>query len=712
MGKLLHILPSGYLHRGVFLLLILLIPIFVNLAMSHNAMAGGAIMIGSSVILDGKDRETGREYVYPSNRIQQELYITAKRLAPIPDVIKVYQGDWVRFMGVSLNVDPFPIPGIVKNDLHYKGFNDSANPLILFQYINRNVITSTGIVPTIGTGVAVVPGVSNFVLRSPPVQMVGPGSDIPGKQYCQFVSTNPTFYIGVIPVIPYVDWKFSDFVDLSAFANLDAFNDPSVIDNPVNAQFAEGMRDFLSAFHFGRTMSCAEIAYNYSLTPIIGISGTNNVALSVRNDPEVVNTNQTYTKPSNWQVTQFVVQDVTTPEIQSLLNGVTESQRIPCTFLSSKIPATNMTECTDVAKSDGMNTIFDKNGNISSTIDRRNRGTPFPTTLPEPPPGANVCYMLSVNKYRPYGPSPNWRNSKIVCKSGGTKKPKIQVYGDDIRVGRSISTSQTESELLGKVFGSWGQYASYSVNNVNGFGTSSGLKGGQPIFTPPLSFSRLTFANSAIPYGHFDSAVNSRGLTGIKELFTPIAQSGGFGMPSIQLSNLAHSKTPYLVNNVSGTLEIEGGTIEKGKTVIVVATGNVKIKSDIHYTTDPLASLDDIPQVVIVAKNISIDESVGNIDAWLVADARTGVINTCDSHAPPNLTVRDCAKQLKVNGPVATNKLLLYRTHGSEGNNPDTLEKPAEIFNNRGDSYLWALNYLSNNQRLVTSVQLELPPRY
>lgn len=712
MGKFLHTLTSGYLHRGVFLLALLLTTVTVNVFMAHTASAGGAIMIGSSVILEGKDRETGHTYVYPPSGIQRDLYVMSKRLLPVPSVVKVYQGDWVRFMGVSLNVDPFPIPGLVQNDLHYKGFNDPVYPINIFQYAGKNVIMSSGIIPTFGTGVAVVPGISNFAYQSPPVQMVGPGSDIPGKQYCQFISTVPTFYLGFIPVIPYVDWKFSDFIDLGGLANLDALNDPSVIDNPANAKFAQGMRDFLSSFKFGRTMSCAEIAYNYSLTPIIGISGTNNVALSVQNNPEVAGTNQTYTKPSNWQVTQFVVRDINTPEVRNFLNGVTESQRTPCTYLSSKIASSNMSGCTDVAKSNGMNTIFDRNGTISSTIDSRNRGTPFPTTLPAPPPGANVCYMLSVNKYRPYGPSPNWRNSKIVCKAGGTKKPKIQVYGDDVRVGRSIATSQTDIDSLSKMFGSWGQYASYSVASVTGFGTSSGLKGGQPTGALPLSFSKLTFANTPAPFGNFANSVNSRGLTGVKDFFKPLARSGAAGTPSTNLASLASSKTPYLVDNTSGTLEIEGGTIGKGKTIIIVATGDVKIKSDITYTNDQLSSVADIPQVVIVARNIAIDEGVGNIDAWLIADARTGVINTCASHAPP-LTIHDCKdRQLKVNGPVVTNKLLLYRTYGSEGSDPNTLEEPAEIFRNRGDAYLWAAHYLSNDQNLVTSYQIELPPRY
>lgn len=221
----------------------------------------------------------------------------------------------------------------------------------------------------------------------------------------------------------------------------------------------------------------------------------------------------------------------------------------------------------------------------------------------------------------------------------------------------------------------------------------------------------LTFANTAAPFGYFNSSVNSPGATRVKGFFTQIAQSGSARLPSIDLSLLSPSKTPYLVNNAAATLEIRGGTIAKGRTYIIVATGDVRIGSDITYTADDLSSLADLPQVVIIARNISIDENVQNVDAWLIADAQNGVINTCASYSPTTLTTQVCNKQLKVNGPVVTNRLLLYRTHGSEGNTPESLDAPAEIFNNRGDAYLWAYNYL-NKYNLVTTNQLELPPRY
>lgn len=687
MEKMRRAFVSGHLRASV--LLVVFMALFINVFVAHDAMAGGVIMIGYSSVLSGTDRATGEQY--PPASMSKDTYIGIQRFFPSPNVIKVYQGDWVQFLGVAHNVDPFPIPGLSRIQMHYKGFNDPLNPGNLLQYYNRNIVPGTDrVVLSVGTGVAVIPEVSNYILQPAPVHMVGPGSNIPGKQYCQFTSSDPTFYLGIIPVWLYTEWKIPDV---------------------LNIRFSE---DF--SFKFGRMMSCAEIAYNYDLTPSIDVGISNDVTLAVQNTPQKVDTTPTYTQPTKWEVNQFIVKDINDPQVQSLVTGdPTTSSNDPCTFMKSRIGASKISSCevsAPNAKSNGANTIFNKDGNIDSNVDPRNRGTPFPLSLPAPPPGSAICYVFSVSKYQPYVPSPGWRHSKIICKATTPKKPKVQVRGDDIRVGGKIDTSQTI--LLDQIFGSWGQYASYSTGKVTGFATASGLKGGKPEFTDSSTYNVLTFANATgTSFGEFSNNVNSKGLNGIKNFFTPIALSKpGVGLPSVDLSSLDGSRTPYLIDNGSTNIDILGGTIAKGKTVIIVATGSVTIKSDINYSTDPMTSLGDLPQVVIVAKNISIDKDVTNVDAWLVADSQNGVINTCSPYSASDLTSDICNTQLKVNGPVVTKRLLLYRTHGSDGNTPESAEEPAEIFNNRGDSYLWAYNYIKNNQNLISTNQLELPPRF
>src|SRR5690606_28527099 len=106
----------------------------------------------------------------------------------------------------------------------------------------------------------------------------------------------------------------------------------------------------------------------------------------------------------------------------------------------------------------------------------------------------------------------------------------------------------------------------------------------------------------------------------------------------------------------------------------------------------------DIPQVVIIANNILIDESVSRVDAWLVAagTGANGIVNTCsasnlDNASPAQLETRlhagRCDDRLTVNGPVIANRLLLRRTAGAGPGNQ--AGNPAEVFNFRPDAYLW-----------------------
>jgi len=52
----------------------------------------------------------------------------------------------------------------------------------------------------------------------------------------------------------------------------------------------------------------------------------------------------------------------------------------------------------------------------------------------------------------------------------------------------------------------------------------------------------------------------------------------------------------------------------------------------------------------------------------------------------------------------------MYRTAGSGVG--VAIGDPAEVFNLRGDAYLWATAYSSNSDRLSTVSTKELPPRF
>jgi hypothetical protein len=63
-----------------------------------------------------------------------------------------------------------------------------------------------------------------------------------------------------------------------------------------------------------------------------------------------------------------------------------------------------------------------------------------------------------------------------------------------------------------------------------------------------------------------------------------------------------------------------------------------------------------------------------------------------------------------VNGPVLSDKLILYRTAGS-GTGAASGD-PAEVFNTRPDTYLWAQLVAAGSGRAETVDTTELPPRF
>jgi hypothetical protein len=164
---------------------------------------------------------------------------------------------------------------------------------------------------------------------------------------------------------------------------------------------------------------------------------------------------------------------------------------------------------------------------------------------------------------------------------------------------------------------------------------------------------------------------------------------------------------------VNGNLQITGGTIAKSRSVIIKASGTVFIDGDIRYTTDPLASTDEIPQVVIIANSIQIKDTVTNVDAWLIANGTQGSVHTCNNRtltSTPVLTSSICDKKLIVNGPVMAKKLYLTRTAGS-GTGTASGE-PGEVLNLRADAYLWAIGRAGGEGSVQTIDTRELAPRF
>jgi hypothetical protein len=354
------------------------------------------------------------------------------------------------------------------------------------------------------------------------------------------------------------------------------------------------------------------------------------------------------------------------------------------------------------------------NGNTPVTVPNQ--------VLPDLPIGSRVCYALSVRPYSSSGGT-NARHSTPFCVTIA-KKPKIQILGSDLIVGKgatsSIVTPATRKTVSGtaRTYGSWGEYGVIASGMITGFASGGGYSGGNTN-AAYCSASYLTFTNAGTSTctatgstkGGYGMQKSLPDISGRFVATLPITggtvnvSSAGAGVYGV---DPATSPTITVTSN-----SIPGGEIPKGKSIIINApTATVNITQNIQYTGETLNRASDIPQVVIIANNINIDPSVTRIDAWLIATGTAGNINTCLGITNPSTQLNSnvCNSALLVNGPVVAKHLYLYRTAGSDtgagsGN-------PAEVFNLRPDAYLWATNYIANAGRLQTVSTKELPPRF
>jgi hypothetical protein len=179
----------------------------------------------------------------------------------------------------------------------------------------------------------------------------------------------------------------------------------------------------------------------------------------------------------------------------------------------------------------------------------------------------------------------------------------------------------------------------------------------------------------------------------------------------------------YIKSN--GSLTINTGTLNPGRSLIVEATGTVTITGNIALDDDGPSNagytdISQIPQVMIFANNIHIDPSVTRVDAWLLAglSGGSGTINTC-RNVGNNTGVTEtlalggntCANPLRVTGPVIASRVLLHRTAGAGVGMPASA-RPAEIFYLSPATYLWAYNQSASLNQAYLTYAREVAPRF
>lgn len=464
-------------------------------------------------------------------------------------------------------------------------------------------------------------------------------------------------------------------------------------------------------------------------------------------------------KSSNWQISQIIFPPSST--VNSVSSSINSDN--PCSFYQSSLPTGTCTVAQSISSVSASPSVASLTGSsvFSNSGSRISGADPFNkyTVIDDLEPGSTVCYAFSVYaatsepKNGAYSTNSTSINSSDVNTAGGewrhsalnvnnncikvVKKPKVQVLGGDLLTGRAvngystvsssnIATTTTLKKLNGiadiRMFGSWVEYAIFSKGTVTGIASASafsspqGLSVSSNISSSTITSSllcdsnELTFTNTptnstACNGTNIGNYSNSGTIPDVASAFTVDSSTQQFTGGSLDsLSGL------YRTN---GNVSITSSEISAGQWVVINAEGhNVTINSDINYTTNSLTSINDIPQVVIIANSISISGSVSKVDSWLIAKGSSGFINTCSQTSPSHttrITSSTCSTSLIVNGPVMATHLYLRRTAGA--GDQASSGTPAETFNLRADAYIWANSHVSDYIPIQTTYTTELPPR-
>lgn len=433
----------------------------------------------------------------------------------------------------------------------------------------------------------------------------------------------------------------------------------------------------------------------YDLTPAITGSPTAIETGSIITlQPSVNNTGQTASSNTRWEVNRFILN----PGVA--IPGGGNSSSNPVSYFGN-----------------GASLVTGASGNANFA-----RGV-TPLTVPNQQagdyaPGTRICFALSVNPQATGNTV--WRHSTPFCVIVG-KKPKVQVWGGDLWVGPNFASAVSNSNVRtsttvknGYTFGSWTEYGILAAGTIRGTASGSAYAGNGLINSSVCQISIISFTNARASGCSDSGTIGNYGVTkylpNVAASFPITSSTPTFG--TNDLSNQARRG----VFTATGNLTVNGGTLQSGRWVVINApNANVRIAGNISYAPGPYSSIGSIPQLIIIARNITIADSVTNVDAWLVArgaNATTdGKVNTCEGGGENNaLTISNCSQQLVINGPIIAQKLFLRRTFGA-GSGADS-GTPAEIINLRPDSYLWGASQAANSGRLETVYSRELPPRY
>ena len=440
-----------------------------------------------------------------------------------------------------------------------------------------------------------------------------------------------------------------------------------------------------------RACAVVEQVYDYNIQPRIDKPDDNSVMES--NTSEKIDVKGTVTHTSgatksapniNWQMSKLLYapgSDVPTS------GGVSTTDACGFVEFSAKL---NCEKIKDGTEADG----YAKNSTKSYNAD---------TTLENYPIGTKICFVISVNKYNTNNRANDnaWRHSAPSCIIIA-KKPKVQFWGADVRTGSNVYTSKTTKK--GSIYGSWAEFAIMANKSVNSASRAELASTPAGLNPAPSKTNHLTFANTDTDSGNFGVTITKPAVSGRFNPKNTIEQA------SYSASGLASG-----VYNIGSNLELTESANIGNRIVLKNPDATVRITGNITYSEGPHSSSASLPQLIIIAKDIIVEEGVSRVDAWLISD--NGYVSTCGAVNGTNwsegLKESVCNNRLTVNGPIISDKLYLRRTFGESGDQPGSNPgTPAEIINLRPDAYLYGSSESQASGSIRTMNIKELPPRF
>lgn len=441
--------------------------------------------------------------------------------------------------------------------------------------------------------------------------------------------------------------------------------------------------------------ACVYVPYNFDVTPCVKIDKIKNCSggdIDVPTDgkiPPDPNNGEEIEVPDNGTGTSPIKYKITTWRVPAAREGrptrndkrENENGNTCATDNFYWQDYQGLENCR-VVREDSSGRSYDRNTRIADFVPEIEEGAEA---------GTRYCVALSISPYKmsdtqskadQEANNKQWRHSAPICIKV-VKKPKVQFWGNGVfsRAGIRTSLSPTKEGVLG----SWVEYEAITGGTIRNFRTESSQ-----------STRRLAIENYTST-GNF-----------------------GQGAPSIEsvISSIASKFPRQNTNNSEMTVNVYDDTEQIGgfsadRTTKVIYGKNLRISNDIINDDRTVNSDSDFRQIIIIADgNITIDQNVKRIDAWLIAK---GTINTCAVNGLQNIqnvTTGNCNEQLQIRGGTLSNTLKLWRTHGSDGKTASSLSEPAEIIKQSADTYLWGQAQSGGQGKIVTTYTKELPVRY